>query len=132
MAAGTDAFRVLKFLISQGEDPKQICNVNDRATPLHFAVLSNNFTSAKILLKANANPNAKDSKGNTPYHFAVTSKNRSIMKLLEESGGNALVQNQDGISAIDYAGIENIRTAKLYFLGIHKYKAVMDKSGYTG
>lgn len=130
LAAGSDAYKSIKFLVEQGEDVNQIWNVHDWATPLHFAVLSNNFNSAKILLTANANPNAKDSSGNTPYHFAVSSKNRQMMQLLEESGGSALIENNKGISPLDYAGIENVKAGKMFFMMYPKYRKVLKDNGY--
>ena len=33
----------------------------DRATPLHFSILANNYDNTKLLLKYNANPNVRDS-----------------------------------------------------------------------
>jgi len=64
--------KCLKFLLEKGKQfPNQICNEVDKSTPLHFAILSKNTQSAKILLSNGANPNVRDSGGNTPSHFAV-------------------------------------------------------------
>ena len=38
-----------------------ICNDKDQATPLHFAILANSYENTRLLLKYQANPNAKDS-----------------------------------------------------------------------
>jgi ankyrin repeat protein len=59
-AAGNEGSKCLKFLLDKGEYPNQICNEFDRATPLHFAVLIRNEDNVKLLLRKNANPNAKD------------------------------------------------------------------------
>ena len=48
-----------------------------------------------------------------------------MMQLMEEYGGNALIENESGISALDYAGIENIRAGKLFFLTIPKYQQAL-------
>jgi ankyrin repeat protein len=61
LAAGNNGTLCLRFLLEKGEFPNQMCNEQDRATPLHFAVLANNYDNARLLLKYNANPNAKDS-----------------------------------------------------------------------
>jgi len=53
------------------ELPNIICNQSDQASPLHFAVLSNQLESVRILLQFGGNPNQKDSLGNTPLHYAV-------------------------------------------------------------
>lgn len=99
---------------------------------MHFAVLSNNYACAKHLLRSGASPNIQDSTGNTPYHFAVSGKNQLMMKMLEENGGDATIENEQGISPIDYAGIEDIKSAKLYFLSIPKYKKILKDNAYVG
>jgi len=83
-----------------------------------------------MLLNANASPNAKDSTGHTPYHFAVSSKNRQMMQLLEESGGDATIENNQSISALDYAAIENIKAAKLFFMSLSKYSEYIKENAY--
>jgi len=60
-------------MLENGEFANQICNEHDKATPLHFAILANNYDNVKLLLRYNANPNMKDSAGNTPMHFGVIS-----------------------------------------------------------
>jgi ankyrin repeat protein len=94
-----------------------ICNEQDRATPLHFAILANNYDNAKLLLKYHANPNAKDSSGNTPMHFAVAAKNLSMVRMLDEYGANATTKNVDGICPIDVSITEDLRDIKLHFIG---------------
>ena len=95
----------------------QICNDQDRATPLHFAVLSNNYDNARLLLRFHANPNAKDSSGNTPMHFAVAAKNLSMVRMLDEYGANATIPNVDGICAIDVSITEDLKDIKMHFIG---------------
>ena len=84
---------------------------------MHFAVLSNNYDNAKLLLKHNANPNAKDSSGNTPMHFAVAAKNLSMVRMLDDYGANATHKNVDGICPIDVALTEDMKDIKLHFIG---------------
>ena len=92
--------------------------------------MANNFTWAKILLKSGASPNFPDSTGNTPYHFAVSGKNQQMMKLWEENGGDARKENDQGISPIDHAGIDDIKSAKLFFLSLPKYRRVLKENAY--
>lgn len=95
-AAGTqNGSKCLKFLLEKGESANLVCNDQDRATPLHFAVISMNAENVKLLLKANANPNAKDSMGNTPMHMAVTVNNLALVKLLDDFGGDATIANME-------------------------------------
>lgn len=117
LAAGNSGSKALKYLLeSNGEYVNQICNDQDRATPLHFAILANNYDNAKLLLKHSANPNAKDSQGNTPMHFAVAAKNLSMVRMLDDYGANGTNRNADGICPIDVAITEDMRDIKLHFL----------------
>jgi len=86
----------LKFLLERAkESANQICNTVDQATPLHFAVLHQNFNNCKLLLKNGAAPNAKDNVGNTPLHMATASKNLSIVRVLDQYGADARIPNID-------------------------------------
>lgn len=73
-SCGTESFKCVELMLRLGESPNQICNLKDKSTPLHFAVLAKNFVNTKLLINYKAAVNAKDSYGNTPYHFAVNCK----------------------------------------------------------
>lgn len=79
--------------------------------------MANNYDNAKLLLKYQANPNAKDSSDNTPMHFAVAAKNLSMVRMLDEYGANATMKNIDGICPIDVSITEDLRDIKLHFIG---------------
>lgn len=72
------------------------------------------------------------------FYFTITlfltnslaSKNKRLLQLLEDSRGDATIENNDSISPIDMAGLENIRAAKLFFLNNEKYKKVMMENSY--
>ncbi|KAN0055362.1 hypothetical protein ACTA71_008473 [Dictyostelium dimigraforme] len=73
----------LKFFI----DPKYqyLLNIpNDYGqTPLHVAVITNNKTFTKVLVKANANAGIKDNRGLTPIDIAIMFDYQDIIKILE-------------------------------------------------
>lgn len=64
---------------------KCLNNLGD--TPLHVAVKMENPDVAQALLKAGANPNAKNAKNNTPLHVAVIEKNRDLIQALLQTPG---------------------------------------------
>lgn len=90
---------------------------------MHFAVLSNNFSNARLLLKYKANVNAKDGRGNTPMHYAVSTKNLSLVRMLDDFNANALAENEEGLSAIDIAVSENMKELKLHFMNQQRYQS---------
>jgi len=121
IAASTEGGKCLLYLLEQGEFINQICNEQDKATPLHFAVLSGMFVNVKILLRFGANPNVQDNLGNTPMHFAVIGKNVSMVRLLDENNAKADLKNNEGMTAIDYAITESLKDIKLFFMSNPKY-----------
>jgi ankyrin repeat protein len=117
LAAGSDGLKCLEFMLNKGQElPNSICNMTDRTTPLHFAVLGNKLENTKMLLRYGANVNSRDSMGNTALHLAVANQNLRIVKSLEEFGGNATIRNDDDVCAIDTAITEDLKEIKMWFL----------------
>ena len=76
-----------------------------------------------LLLKNNANVNAKDNLGNSPIYYAIEMKNMDILQILLESGaivnGN-LFKNKQNKSPLNYAWDEYISVMQQYI--INKYE----------
>ena len=103
-------------MLTKGDEyPNQICNLNDKSTPLHFAVLSSQHQNSKILISNGANPNMQDASGNTPMHYAVLKKDLPMIRLLNDNGASGTVKNMDGSSPIDLAVMEDYRDIMMYF-----------------
>lgn len=127
--AASSGPKSLQYLLQTAkETPNQICNVIDRATPLHFCAIAGNLENARILLRYDANPNLKDASGNTPMHYAVLAQNLSMVKLLEDGGADASIKNMDDISALDISVSEDILPIKKFFVYSSAY-ANYDFSG---
>ena len=84
----------------------KIDNVNARGilgdTPLHVATVWG-LDTARILLKAGANPNLPGEYDHTPLHQAVMGKNYEMAKLLLEYGASPDLVNEDGFTPAEYA-----------------------------
>jgi ankyrin repeat protein len=124
LAASSNGSKTLKFLLEKcKESPNQICNEADKATALHFAVLSNQQDNVRMLLKYGANPNSVDSMNNTALHYAVANENIRIVRILDDFGADGNIKNEDGICAIEISLNEDFKEIKMYFMGKSKYKS---------
>ena len=96
-------------------DPNEPISLRDLATPLHFAVLSNQLLNAKSLLGKGASTNSQDSQGDTPLHFAVKANNIQMVILLCEWGALTTIDNNTGQSPIGLAQKMNLKEMLDYF-----------------
>jgi len=83
---------------------------NYQATPLHFAILKQEFMNVQLLIKCGAEVNAQDIRGQTPLHLAVMriAANpddfeifKKIIKELLFNGANRELATDQGLTARD-------------------------------
>lgn len=72
-------------------------------TPLHTVCSWGDPESARILIDAGANVNAKGDIGAPPLFNAVIGGNPKVIELLVKSGARIGLRNDDGINALEYA-----------------------------
>jgi ankyrin repeat protein len=72
-------------------------------TPLHTVCTWGELESAKILIDAGADVNAKGDNGAPPLFNAVIGGNPKVIELLIKSGAKASLRNDDGRSVLEYA-----------------------------
>ena len=82
--AGQPNLKLVKLLIDRGADVNQHDGL-EKETPLHYAAKYGNVELAKLLLKAKADPKAKEFHGKTPLDLAKESRHQDIVKLLESA-----------------------------------------------
>ncbi|XP_002730708.1 acyl-CoA-binding domain-containing protein 6-like [Saccoglossus kowalevskii] len=89
--------------ISKVQSLMQNCNedvtnqVDDQGlTLLHWACDRGLEKMVNLLLKYNANINAKDEDGQTPLHYAVTCEFVPVIKLLLDHGADVSIEDNDG------------------------------------
>ncbi|KAJ6648522.1 Ankyrin repeat domain-containing protein 39 [Pseudolycoriella hygida] len=102
----------LKDLISRGHT-----NHLDETgyTALHYAARKNNITACELLIRADADVNAKTNGGVTPLHRAAMMGHIDVVKLLLIHRADAKIQDSDGNTAAHRAG-QNGHHAVLHLL----------------
>lgn len=91
---------IIRELVKAGTDIDQI---SVRRTPLNWAVVKQDTTSAKQLLKAGANVNLANREGVTPLATAVCDGNSEMVKLLLAAGANPRQKTHDDLTPIELA-----------------------------
>jgi len=93
---------------------REAANVSNglAATPLHYAAIYGSQESIEFLLKAGANPNARDQSGATPLVYAAWSYERT--RLLVEHNADVNAATKHGITPVLVAaGVHgNVRTVR--------------------
>ena len=95
-AAENDSHLAAIALIEGGAN----VDLNHGVTPLHVAIHNGAARVASVLLSANANPDAANSRGDAPLHLAAkrgdAAENALLVSLLLAGGANPDLKNSDG------------------------------------
>ncbi|XP_057336043.1 putative ankyrin repeat protein RF_0381 [Microplitis mediator] len=115
---------VTSFLIQNGADINKASTYmyQDGFSPLHTAILSSNKPATELLLKMNADVNARDSSMNTPLHIASQTGNYHAAALLLSHGASmAAINSYNETPFCDATDTGNLNILKLFLTnGIHK------------
>lgn len=107
---------MLQILLKSLEDE----NINDKDiegnTALHYAVKSNNYMVAKLLLENNADPDVQNNKGDTPLHNIIYTINNSMLYLLFKYA-DFNIRNNDGNTIL------HLTTSRMKYDVSYKYTA---------
>jgi hemoglobin len=88
-----------------------------KSTPLHMAARRGHVFLADILLKAGADMEAKDSKGETPLRRAVNCQREQMVLFLLSRGANPFSRDKNGRTPEEGARRETIRVALRHAVG---------------
>ncbi|NJK65101.1 MAG: hypothetical protein HC921_22440 [Synechococcaceae cyanobacterium SM2_3_1] len=100
-AAGKGQLSMIQRLIEDGLDvDSSDLTYLDGETPLHAALVSGQYSTAKALLELGANIEARDFLGLTYLMVAAQEHNADIVQLLIEQGSNVNARDNNGNTAI--------------------------------
>jgi len=91
-------------LLSKGADVNAIATNNMRVAVINSAAASGRADLVKLVLRAGADPNARQMMGYTPLHAAAALDNVEMAKDLLDAGADPSLTNDEGKTAADKAG----------------------------
>ena len=74
-----------------------------KETPLHYAASNENPAVVQALIKAGADPNARDDDKETPLHRAASNENPAVVQALIKAGADPKARNDDKETPLHYA-----------------------------
>jgi ankyrin repeat protein len=91
-------------LLAAGADVRAVAQNPSRVEPLHSAAAAGDVGVVALLLRAGADPNARQHGGFTPLHSAAMQGNLSLVRALLAAGADPSLESEDGRSAVTLAG----------------------------
>jgi|HubBroStandDraft_5_1064220.scaffolds.fasta_scaffold232110_2 ankyrin repeat protein len=108
LAAAFGTPEAVRVLIENGAQADAVSKNPQTNQPLHAALaLGRNPETIELLLKAGANPNARQTGGFTPIFSAAAANRRDLAEILIANGADAAIQNDFGQTAAGFARERN-------------------------
>jgi ankyrin repeat protein len=108
LAAAFGTPEAVRVLIENGAQADAVSKNPQTNQPLHAALaLGRNLETIELLLKAGANPNARQTGGFTPIFSAAAANRRDLAEILIANGADAAIQNDFGQTAAGFARERN-------------------------
>lgn len=92
-----------QLLLDRGAEIEAVASTFGNVRPLHSAVAADNTETARALLAAGADANARQGGGFTPLHGAAQNGNRELVEALLANGADPAATSDEGKSAVDFA-----------------------------
>jgi ankyrin repeat protein len=84
-----------------------------KSTPLHIAAEEGNSECTKLLLKAGALPNVKNSRGQTALHLAALAQSAETLNILIIAGANINSEDDNGRTSLHAAVAKAVKESEL-------------------
>jgi uncharacterized protein len=91
-------------LLRAGADVNAISNNNMKVAVINSAAASGRADVVKIVLRAGADPNARQMMGYTAMHAAAARDSVEMVQALLDAGADPFLKNDEGLTAADKAG----------------------------
>jgi cytohesin len=104
----------VRWLINFGVSANVVSRAGRSSSLLHYAVRSNHYAVAKLLLLSGAKVNAQDVDGRSPLYHAVFSSDVDMTRLLLQNGADVKTMDTQGCNALMVAvGNQHLDIVKL-------------------
>jgi len=129
-AAMNDSKRLAELLVQYPNMVNEVIG-NDAATPLHGATFKNNTKSVKILLEAQADPNAVKEAGASPAFSAAQYGSNEALHLLLQAAADPNLSRHDASAPLHMAVQSKGKIAVKLLLRAAANIEQTDMNGYT-
>jgi ankyrin repeat protein len=112
LACGYAGEEMISFLLERGANINAL--LNNRQSPLHWAVASNILEKVKLLVVSGADIDIKDDAGQTPLYLAVSRNYINISQSLIDYGADIKTKDNEGTTLVEIANRKQHKELEIF------------------